>query len=183
MEIVALAIPDVKLVKIRRFGDDRGWLAETWREDVMAKAGFPSFVQDNQSYSARTGTVRGLHFQRPPEGQAKLVRAVAGRLLDVAVDLRRSSPTYGRHVAVELDAATGDQLLVPEGFAHGFCTLVPDTMLAYRVSRYFSPAHDAGVFWNDSAFGIDWPVRPDEATVSDKDRSAPRLADLGAVFD
>jgi dTDP-4-dehydrorhamnose 3,5-epimerase len=182
MDIISLALPDLKLIRVKRHGDERGWLAETWREDVMARAGLPPFVQDNQSFSALTGTVRGLHFQVPSMAQAKLVRAVAGRALDVVVDLRSSSPTFGRHLAVELDAQTCDQLFVPEGFAHGFCTLVPGTMLAYRVSGPYSPAHDRSLRWNDPALGIEWPVGEGNAILSDKDRKAPALADIGQPF-
>jgi dTDP-4-dehydrorhamnose 3,5-epimerase len=182
MEIIPLALPDVKLIRVKRHGDARGWLAETWRLDAMTRAGLPDFVQDNQSFSALAGTVRGLHFQIPPAAQAKLVRAVAGRALDVVVDLRTTSSSFGRHVAVELDAQTCDQLFVPEGFAHGFCTLAPATMLAYRVNAYYSASHDRGLRWNDPALGIDWPVEEGRAILSDKDRNAPILADIGRPF-
>ncbi len=182
MDITPLDLPGVMLVRVRPHGDARGWFAETWREDAMAEAGIPSFVQDNQSFSAKAGTVRGLHYQLPPSAQAKLVRAVAGRALDVAVDLRTSSPTFGQHIAVELDAGTGDQLFIPEGFAHGFCTLTDATMLSYKVSRYYSKAHDRSLLWHDESLAIRWPVSVSEAIVSDKDRTAPRLADIGAPF-
>ncbi len=184
MNIEPLAIPDVKLIQPRRFGDARGWFAETFREDVMAKAGISErFVQDNQSQSVQTGTVRGLHYQEPPFAQAKLVQVVRGSALDVAVDLRRSSPSFGRHVAVRIDAEGGAQLYVPAGFAHGFCTLEPGTVLSYKVSAYYSAAHDRGLRWNDPALGIEWPVPAGSAILSDKDRTAPFLADLALCFD
>ena len=166
-----------------RFGDDRGWFSETYRADVLAEAGIDiAFVQDNQSFSAPAGTVRGLHFQINPVPQAKLVRVLAGAILDVAVDLRRSSPTYGQHVAVRLDAEGGEQLLIPHGFAHGFCTLQPDTEVLYKVDAYYDRDADAGIAWDDPALGIDWPVARDAAVLSDKDRAAPRLATIPAPF-
>ena len=184
MKVLDQAIPAVKLVRPTRFGDDRGWFSETYRADVLAASGVTdAMVQDNQSFSAQVGTVRGLHFQVAPFAQAKLVRVLQGAILDVAVDLRRSSPTYGQHVAVRLDAEKGEQLFVPVGFAHGFCTLEPDTMIAYKVSAYYSRECDRGVRWDDPAFGIAWPVAAATAVLSDKDRVAPLLADLGPSFD
>lgn len=167
-----------------RFGDHRGFFSETYNRQRFVEAGIDmEFVQDNHSLSAAMGTIRGLHFQSPPFAQVKLVRVVRGRILDVAVDLRRSSATYGRHVAVELSAENGRQLLVPIGFAHGFCTLEADTEIHYKVSAYYSAAHDKGLAYNDPALGIDWPVTLGEAILSDKDRQQPRLADLAAYFD
>lgn len=184
MQVIETTIPAVKRVVPKRFGDERGWFSETYRADVLAKDGIADlFIQDNQSFSAPKGTVRGLHFQRHPMAQAKLIRVLAGAILDVAVDLRRDSPTYGRHVAVRLDAEAGEQLYVPVGFGHGFCTLVPDTMVAYKVAGgVYSPEHDGAVLWNDPALGIDWPVTEAEAQLSAKDRVAPRLADLPPLF-
>jgi dTDP-4-dehydrorhamnose 3,5-epimerase len=183
MRVVETRIPAVKRVVPNRFGDDRGWFSETFRADILAGAGIAdAFVQDNQSFSAQSGTVRGLHFQLAPAGQAKLVRVLSGSILDVAVDLRRGSETYGQHVAVRLDAAEGEQLYVPVGFGHGFCTLEPDTMVAYKVSAYYGREHDRNLAWNDPDLAIDWPVGEDEAVLSDKDRVAPSFADLGAVF-
>jgi dTDP-4-dehydrorhamnose 3,5-epimerase len=183
MDIRSLDIPDVKLIRPRRFGDARGWFSETYRHDRLKDAGIDiDFVQDNQSFSAATGTLRGLHFQLHPHAQAKLVRVLTGRILDVAVDVRASSPTFGRHVAVELDAEAGDQLLVPVGFAHGFCTLVPDTTVFYKVSDYYAPQSDAGIRWDDPALGIAWPVKPGEATLSEKDLKLPLLKDAGTPF-
>ncbi len=183
MDITPTAIDAVRIVKPRRIGDARGWFEETWRADVLAAAGIPDeFVQDNQSFSAARGTVRGLHFQLPPFAQAKLVRVISGAILDVAVDLRRGSPTFGRHVAVRLDAAEGKQLFVPVGFAHGFCTLEDNTAVAYKVTAFYNREHDRGLRWNDPAIGIDWPIREDDAQLSDKDRVAPLLRDLGDLF-
>ncbi|QRM28284.1 dTDP-4-dehydrorhamnose 3,5-epimerase [Microvirga sp. VF16] len=177
------AIPEIKVVTPKRFGDNRGFFAETYHKQRFAEAGVDmEFVQDNHSLSAVAGTVRGLHFQSNPFAQAKLIRVVRGRVLDVAVDIRRSSPTFGRHVAVELSAENGRQLLVPVGFAHGFCTLEPDTEIVYKVSAYYSAAHDHGLRWNDPALAIDWPVAPTDAILSDKDRQQPLLAELPAYF-
>ncbi|MGY2049828.1 dTDP-4-dehydrorhamnose 3,5-epimerase [Methylobacterium sp. JK268] len=184
MQVVDQSIPEVKLVIPTRHGDARGWFSETYRADLLAEAGIRDvFIQDNQSFSAQAGTVRGIHFQTPPHAQAKLVRVVSGAVLDVAVDLRRASPSYGRHVAVRLDAEQGHQLYVPVGFGHAFCTLEPDTAIAYKVSGgYYSRAHDGAVLWNDPAIGIDWPVSAAEAVLSDKDRTARPLAELPALF-
>lgn len=183
MDVIETRIPAVKRIVPKRFGDARGWFSETFRADALARGGIAcAFVQDNQSFSAPKGTVRGLHFQVAPQAQAKLVRVLAGAILDVAVDLRRDSPTYGQHVAVTLDAQGGEQLFVPHGFAHGFCTLTPDTMVAYKVDAYYSPAHDRALVWNDPAIGIAWPVSEAEAMLSDKDRRAPRLSELGPAF-
>ncbi|MGV7032849.1 dTDP-4-dehydrorhamnose 3,5-epimerase [Methylobacterium symbioticum] len=183
MEVIDTEIPAVKLVRPKRHGDARGWFSETYRADVLARAGLDiAFVQDNQSFSAPKGTIRGLHFQLAPAAQTKLVRVLAGAILDVAVDLRAGSPSFGRHVAVRLDAEAGDQLLVPHGFAHGFCTLTPDTMVAYKVDAYYSPAHDRALVWNDPDVGIAWPLAEAEAILSDKDRRAPRLAEIGPQF-
>jgi dTDP-4-dehydrorhamnose 3,5-epimerase len=176
-------ISGLALVVPRRFEDARGHFAETWSDrrfrEAVADAGF---VQDNQSLTRRKGTVRGLHYQRPPAGQGKLVRVLAGAILDVAVDVRAGSPTFGRHAAVRLDAREGAQFWVPEGFLHGFCTLEDDTAVAYKVTSYYSPEHDAGVAFDDPQLGIDWPVTAAEAVLSDKDRSLPRFADMPAAF-
>ena len=160
---VALALPGPLLLQVRRFADDRGAFAETYSRRDFAAVGVPEeFVQDNWSLSERVGTVRGLHFQRPPHAQAKLVRVVRGRILDVAVDMRRSSPCLGRHVAVELAAGDGRMLYVPAGFAHGFCTLEPNTEVAYKA--------------------VAWPVSRGDAVLSEKDKRLPRFADLPLVF-
>lgn len=170
------------LVSARRFGDARGVFAETYSRRDFIALGIPDeFVQDNQSRSAAIGTVRGLHFQTAPHAQAKLVRVLRGRILDVAVDLRPGSPSYARHVSVELSAENGLMLWVPVGFAHGFVTREPDTEVAYKVTDTYAPACDGGIAWNDPALGIDWGVGAAEATLSDKDRRLPRLAELGRV--
>jgi dTDP-4-dehydrorhamnose 3,5-epimerase len=183
MQIEATAIPDVKIVTPKRFGDARGWFSETWSRKAWTEAGFEfDFVQDNHSYSAEVGVIRGLHFQTPPFAQAKLVRVTRGRIRDIAVDLRAGSPTYGLHVAVELSAQDGRQLLVPVGFAHGFCTLTPDCEVLYKVSNVYAPAHDKGLAFDDPALGIDWGVDLEKAVLSEKDRRHPRLAELGAAF-
>jgi dTDP-4-dehydrorhamnose 3,5-epimerase len=183
MQIIATAIPEVKEIKPVRRLDPRGFFSEIFREELLRQSGIEvPFVQENHSLSVDRGVVRGLHYQTPPEGQAKLVRVSAGSILDVAVDIRHGSPTYGRHVAIVLTAAEGNQLFVPEGFAHGFCTLEPNTEVVYKVSRYYSPQHDLGMLWNDPSLGIAWPVGDSEALLSDKDRRQPRLAELPHYF-
>jgi dTDP-4-dehydrorhamnose 3,5-epimerase len=177
------AIRAPMLVEARRFADPRGVFSETYsRRDFAALGLADEFVQDNWSLSERVGTVRGLHFQRRPHAQAKLVRVLRGRILDVAVDIRRSSPTFGEHVAVELAAGDGRMLFVPVGFAHGFCTLEPMTEVAYKVTADYAPESDAGIAWDDPALGIGWPVAPEDALVSQKDALLPPLGDLPAVF-
>ncbi len=171
------------LIEPGRIGDERGFFSETFRLDrFTAEIGPVSFVQDNHSRSALRGTLRGLHYQKEPRAQGKLVRVTRGAILDVAVDIRTGSPTYGRHVAVELSDANWRQLWVPAGFLHGFCTLCDDVEVIYKVTDYYSREHDAGVRWNDPALNIEWPVSPGEAVLSDKDRSAPMLSEIGAPF-
>ncbi|MCJ2134740.1 dTDP-4-dehydrorhamnose 3,5-epimerase [Methylobacterium sp. J-026] len=183
MDVIETGIPDVKRIVPKRLGDARGWFSETFRVDALGRAGIANtFVQDNQSFSAPQGTIRGLHFQIAPRAQAKLIRVLQGAILDVAVDIRSASPTFGRFVAVTLDAETGTQLFIPHGFAHGFCTLTPDVMVAYKVDDYYSPEHDRSLAWDDPEIGIPWPVSGDGAILSDKDRRAPRLAELGRAF-
>ena len=184
MQFEPLTLSGLLVLRPTRHGDARGWFSEVWRRDQWEAAGVRAdFVQDNQSLSAQQGTVRGLHFQLPPFAQAKLVRCVAGRVLDVTVDIRRSSPTFGQAVAVELTADGGEQLFIPAGFAHGFCTLEPNTSLAYKVDAYYSAAHDRGILWSDPALGIEWPVSEAEALLSDKDRKQPLLLDAADLFD
>jgi dTDP-4-dehydrorhamnose 3,5-epimerase len=184
MRIEPTAIADAKLLIPRRFADTRGFFAETWNRATLAAAGIAiDFCQDNLSLSRPVGTVRGLHCQTPPVAQAKLVSVLAGRILDVAVDLRRGSPTYGKHVTAELTADGGEQFLIPIGFAHGFCTLEPDTMVAYKVSAPYSPAHDIGLLWNDRDLGIAWPVGPEQAILSDKDRKLPGFPEFRSPFE
>ena len=174
-------IPGVKLITPTRHGDGRGYLAETWHRAQLAEAGIEAgFVQENLVYSARHGTVRGLHFQRPPEAQGKLVGVVAGAVLDVALDLRADSATCGRHLAVELSAENGVQIWLPAGLAHGYCTLEDHTVALYKMTRYYAPGHEAGILWSDPALGIPWPVMPAAAILSDKDRQWPTLAEWRA---
>lgn len=183
MRVNPTDIPDVKLVRPQRHADPRGYFIETFNARELARHGIDcGFVQDNQSLSRARGTIRGLHFQTPPFAQAKLVRVIRGAILDVAVDLRTGSPSFGRHVAVELSAESDLQLFVPIGFAHGFCTLTADTEIAYKVSNYYSKPDDHGIAWNDPALAIAWPVTSSEAVVSDKDRSLPRLGDCPHRF-
>jgi len=173
----------IVLVETRRFGDSRGWFSETYAEAKYAALGIDSrFVQDNQSYSAFAGTVRGIHFQTPPHAQAKLVRCVRGSIIDYAVDLRKGSPTYGKVAFAELSAENGKQLFVPVGFGHAFVTLEPDTEVAYKVSDIYAADSDGGVVWDDPDLAIDWPLPPTGAVLSDKDRILPRLADFESPF-
>jgi dTDP-4-dehydrorhamnose 3,5-epimerase len=183
MLITALAIADVKLIVPKKFGDARGFFSETYSRSALAKTGIDvDFVQDNHSRSAKVGTVRGLHFQTPPFAQDKLVRVTRGRILDVAVDIRKNSPTFGRHVTAELSAENWAQLLVPVGFAHAFITLEPDTEVIYKVSNVYAPQNDAGILWNDADLGIAWPIAAPEVTLSDKDAKLPRLKDIVSPF-
>jgi dTDP-4-dehydrorhamnose 3,5-epimerase len=184
LEIEQAAIPDVKILTPKRFGDERGFFSETYHRQRFTHAGLDlDFVQDNHSWSAKAGTIRGLHFQSNPFAQHKLVRVVRGRILDVAVDIRCSSPTYGHHVSIELSPENWRQVFVPIGFAHGFCTLEPNTEVLYKVTAYYSAAHDHGFAWDDPALGITWPVGTSEATLSDKDRRQPCFADLPVYFE
>ena len=184
MQVTKMAIPDVWLLRPKRHGDARGYFVETFSDRSFRRAvGDVVFVQDNEALSTQKGTVRGLHFQRPPSPQGKLVRALKGAIFDVAVDIRHGSPSFGRHVSALLTAETGDQLWVPPGFAHGYCTVEPDSIIAYKVTGYYSAADDAGMAWDDPALGIEWPVEPAEALLSDKDRRQPKLSELPRLFD
>ena len=183
IEVVSLEIPDIKIIKTGKFGDSRGFFSETYSRKSFQEAGIDiSFVQDNHSRSALAGTIRGLHFQAPPFAQDKLVRVVKGCILDVAVDLRKSSPTFGKWVSAEISAENWQQMLIPAGFAHGFCTLEADTEVIYKVSQYYAPQHDHGVAWNDPDLGITWPVTAAQATLSAKDMALPRLRDVATPF-
>ncbi|HEY8591991.1 MAG TPA: dTDP-4-dehydrorhamnose 3,5-epimerase [Sphingomicrobium sp.] len=170
-------------IRPRKIEDERGYFAEIFRlAPFVERAGAVEFVQDNQSLSVRTGTIRGIHFQSHPVPQGKLVRCLAGRLLDVAVDLRTGSPTFGRWIAVELTPEDNNQLWIPVGFGHGFCSLEPNTIIGYRCSGYYSAENDKGVAWDDPDIAIAWPEVADPDTLSAKDRTQPRLADLPAYF-
>jgi dTDP-4-dehydrorhamnose 3,5-epimerase len=173
----------VKLLALRIHRDHRGFFSETYNKGELAKVGVNlEFVQDNHSLSVERGVVRGLHFQIPPFAQDKLVRVVRGAIFDVAVDIRRGSPTYGNHVARIISAQEWNQFLVPIGFAHGFCTLEANTEVIYKVTNYYSPEHDRGVLWNDADLRIAWPVEESEAVLSDKDRKQPRFSELPNYF-
>lgn len=184
MQISDLALPDLKLVQLNVHGDSRGFFMESYKEaDWRPILGDRSFIQDNQSLSAEIGTVRGLHYQMTPFTQTKLVQALRGRILDVAVDLRRGSPTFGRHVALELAAGDGRQVFVPEGFAHGFMTLEPDSMVAYKVTNRYEPKSERGIAWDDPDLAIAWPAAlRTKATLSPRDRQWPRLKDATDLF-
>jgi dTDP-4-dehydrorhamnose 3,5-epimerase len=184
MKIRPTALPDVKILVPRRFGDNRGYFMETWNLACMRDAGLDfDFVQDNESLSAEAGTLRGLHCQAPPFAQAKLVRVVRGAVLDVAVDMRRGSPDFGRWIAEEISAEDGAQILVPRGFLHGFVTLAPDTLVQYKVDNAYDAASDTGVRWDDPQIGIDWRLNGASPVLSDKDRALPHLADWTSPFD
>lgn len=181
MRVTDTALPGVRLIEAARHGDARGFFSETWSRRAFAAAGIGrDFVQDNHSRTAEPFTLRGLHYQLSPHAQGKLVRVTAGRVLDVAVDLRRSSPSFGRHVAVELSAAAWNQLWVPEGFAHGFLTLEPDCEVLYKVTDFYTPAAEAGLRFDDPALGIAWPVPPAAIRANARDRAFPGLAALPA---
>jgi dTDP-4-dehydrorhamnose 3,5-epimerase len=183
MQLEALTIDGVKLITPKVFRDERGWFCETWSAKALAAAGIAAeFVQDNHALSHAQGTVRALHFQQTPMAQDKLVRCVRGAILDVAVDLRRASPTWGQHVAAVLTAANGIQIWVPKGFAHGYCTLEPETEVIYKVTAPYSPAHDAGIAFDDPALAIPWPVTRANAVLSQKDRDLPPLSAIGHPF-
>jgi len=182
MEVEKTGIPEVLVFTPRLFRDGRGILTETYNRRVFDGIGLGlDFVQDNQSRSLKAGTVRGLHFQTPPSAQAKLVRCVRGSIYDVAVDIRVGSPTFGRFVGAELTEDNWKQMLVPVGFAHGFCTITDDVEVCYKVSGYYDPEAEAGVAWDDEDIGIAWPLEG-EAVLSDKDRVLPRLTDCPEYF-
>lgn len=182
LTVQSLAIPDVKLLIPRMIRDDRGYLAEIAHNKRLADHGFPAFVQENQSLSTAIYTVRGMHAQKPPHAQAKLVRVLKGKIFDVAVDIRPGSPTYLKHVSAMLDAA-GDiiQMYIPTGFLHGFCTLEPDTIVMYKMSNYYAPGSEVGAAWNDPDLGIEWPVPRGKEVLSDKDKQLGRVKELPPI--
>lgn len=182
MEVESLAIPEVRILKPVKHGDHRGFFSETYNKQAFAAAGIDvDFVQDNQSLSGEAGTLRGLHFQVPPKAQAKLLRVLRGAVFDVAVDLRWGSPTYGQHVSAVLSAEAWNQIFIPAGFAHGFCTLEPACEVLYKVSDFYAPEAEQGLLWNDPELGIDWPQGAG-AVLSERDRGWPPLRDLSRVF-
>ena len=183
-QLLRTGIPEVWVLRPQVFPDNRGSFSESYNFTTFGEVGLKlTFVQDNQSESARKGTVRGLHFQIPPMAQAKLVRVLKGSVLDVAVDLRLGSPTYGRYVSRLLSAANQEQLFIPTGFAHGFCTREDDTVVLYKVSKFYSPVHERGMRWDDAALGIDWGIEEAEALLSVRDQAYPGLADLPSFFE
>jgi dTDP-4-dehydrorhamnose 3,5-epimerase len=183
MEVLPQAISPVVLLRPKRFEDARGFFSEVYSQRALEAHGLKfKFVQDNLSLSLDAGTIRGLHFQSKPTEQTKLVSVVTGAIFDVVVDLRSGSPTFGRHVGVELSAANGLQMLAPRGFAHGFCTLVPETRVLYKVDGYYDPERDFGLRWNDPALDISWPIAEADAKLSDKDRVQPLLSELPPYF-
>ncbi|QDM22616.1 dTDP-4-dehydrorhamnose 3,5-epimerase [Tardiphaga sp. vice154] len=184
LTVTRTRIEAVKLITPKGFGDARGSFSETYNRNRFHEHGIElEFVQDNQSSSVETGTIRGLHFQSHPAAQDKLIRVLRGSIFDVAIDLRRSSPTYGQWVGETLSAENARQLLVPIGFAHGFCTLEPDTHVLYKVTNYYSPANDLGVAWDDPDLAIDWPLNGCTAMLSDKDAGQPAFKSLPTYFE
>ena len=183
MQLIPTEIPAVKILAPTKHGDHRGFFSEVFSRKCLAELGITSeFVQDNHSLSAARGVVRGLHYQIAPMAQDKLIRVIRGAILDVAVDIRRGSPTFGQHVAAVLSRDNWRQIFVPAGFAHGFVTLEPDTEVLYKVSNYYSPSHERGVRWNDPKLGIDWGIAEDAAVLSARDREHPLLAEAKDLF-
>jgi dTDP-4-dehydrorhamnose 3,5-epimerase len=183
MKAEPLAIPEVVLIETRTFADDRGSFSETWNRRAFRDAGIDAeFVQDNHAKSASAGTVRGLHYQVPPHAQGKLVRVVRGAIFDVAVDIRKDSPTYGQWVGATLSAENTHQLWVPAGFAHGYATLEDDTEVIYKVTDFYAPECEGGVLWNDPDLAIDWPVDTASALLSEKDLKLPGFRDFVSPF-
>ena len=184
MNFIRTNIPDVIIIEPTVHGDHRGYFVETFRADKLeAFLGYKlNFGQDNESKSSK-GVLRGLHYQLPPHAQTKLVRVISGRVLDVAVDIRRNSPTFGQHVAVELTADNKRQMLVPRGFAHGFVVLEDDTIFAYKVDNYYSPECDRGIAFNDPVLNIDWMLKTEELKLSAKDTTQPKLNETNDLFE
>ena len=183
MQITPTEIPDIVEITPKKFGDHRGFFSEVFKRSALRDANIAiDFVQDNHSMSQAVGVVRGLHYQKPPYAQAKLIRVIRGAIFDIAVDIRKNSPTFGQHVSRILSADNWKQLLIPAGFAHGFATLEPDTEVLYKVNAPYAPDHEAGILWNDPALGINWPVDGSTVTLSGKDKIYPTLADAELVF-
>lgn len=182
MNFISTPIPGLTIIEPRIFGDDRGYFFESFNLNTFRKhIGDINFVQDNESKSSQ-GVLRGLHFQTPPFDQSKLVRCVSGEVLDVAVDIRKGSPTYGQHVSVLLSGENKRQFFIPRGFAHGFVVLSDTAVFAYKVDNWYAPTHDAGIAWNDPQLGIDWKVDHSTVTVSEKDAQLPLLNQLITPF-
>ena len=183
MELIPLEIPDVKLLVPKKFGDHRGFFSETYNRKTLADLGIDKeFVQDNHSLSAEKSVVRALHYQLPPMAQDKLVRVVRGAILDVAVDIRRSSPTFGQYVSAIISADNWRQIYVPIGFAHGFVTLEPNTEVIYKVTNYYSPTHERGIRWNDPTLAIAWGISEAEAILSKRDTQHPAFQQAPELF-
>jgi dTDP-4-dehydrorhamnose 3,5-epimerase len=183
MQIERLNIPDVFVLTPTKYHDHRGFFSEVYRREALVGAGVSQeFVQENHVYSAKRGIVRGLHFQAPPHAQGKLVRCIRGTILDVAVDIRKGSPFFSSHVAVELSATSLRQLWLPPGFAHGYVTLEEGCEVVYKVTNYWAPDYERGIVWNDPSLGIDWRISEADAVLADKDQSYPFLADLPPFF-
>ena len=181
--ITPQAVPEVLLIEPKRFGDERGFFSETFRADVVEAAGIAErFVQDNHARTEKKGTLRGLHFQAPPSAQGKLVRVTRGAVLDVVVDIRNGSPTYGQHIAVELSDENWRQLYVPAGFAHGYLTLTDDSEVLYKTTAYYQPAAEGGLLWSDAALGIDWRMPVEKILSNDRDKHWPGIVDLKSPF-
>ncbi|MCB2115348.1 MAG: dTDP-4-dehydrorhamnose 3,5-epimerase [Rhodobacteraceae bacterium] len=183
MQVTETSLPGVVILAPKRFGDSRGWFSEVWNRSTLEKAGIAAdFVQDNHSCSRDVGTVRGLHFQSPPHAQAKLVRCGRGRVFDVAVDIRKGSPTFGKWTGVELSAENGLQLMIPAGFLHGFVTREPDSELLYKCTDFYAPDCDGAVRFDDPDLAIDWGIDPKTAILSDKDAGAPLFRNFATPF-
>jgi dTDP-4-dehydrorhamnose 3,5-epimerase len=184
LEIIATEIPAIKIIIPKLFLDHRGFFSETYNQRTLSEAGIEmDFVQDNHSLSAEKGVLRGMHYQLEPYGQDKLVRVIRGRIFDVAIDIRRGSPTFGKHVSITLRAEDWKQILVPKGFAHGFVTLEPHTEVIYKVTNYYSPSSERGIVWNDPQLNIPWPVLPDQVILSEKDKRWPKFSEATDFFD
>ncbi len=182
ISVQELAIPEVKLLRPKVHKDDRGYVTEIAHEREMEELGLPiRFVQENQSLSCTSGTVRGLHFQKPPYAQAKFIRVLRGKIFDVAVDVRPNSPTYGKHIGVTLSEDEIVQLFIPQGFAHGFCTMTDNTVILYKMSSFYAPGSEGGIKWNDPDLGIAWPIDPSKAILSGKDEKLPFFKELPPI--
>ena len=181
--VSAKGLSTVRIITPRRFTDSRGFFSEVWRQDAMGDCGINvAFVQENHALSRAVGTIRGMHFQTGNSAQAKLIRCPRGSILDVAVDIRRGSPTFGRHVAIILSADNWKQAYIPAGFAHGYCTLEPETEVMYKATAYYDPPSERGLAWDDPNVAVAWPVEVEKAVLAAKDRTYPRLADLPDFF-